>query len=448
MIRQLSALPKRLFDSIWLGLLGIYVLAGTPLVPFHGDESTLIYMSSDYAYMFLQGDLDRVRYQETPPDPAEQYVRLINGVISKYLFGLGWHSAGYDVSDINSQWDWSQSWDDNVQFGHMPQEGILQAARLMASLLLVGSVVALFALGKFIGGRPLAYIASFYYAFHPAILLNGRRAVMESALLLFMLLTVLAALYLLQHRTWKRTVILGAVAGLAMASKHTAVFTLLPLFGLAYGWGIYRWLISKRHDGLQMLLAWTGAGILAIGVFYALNPTWWDAPLERAQMVLEMRQNLLRQQTEGAGGYANLGEKTSGFFHQIWMSELMYFEDSRWGDYPLIRQQIHTYEQSPWRGIVYGVTIIGVVGQSILALFGVWWLLSKSQRTLLVKSALLLWLATMLLSTWLLTPLEWQRYYLPAYVAISLLIAAGVVWGIEGVQTHYHKQSLETTNSA
>ncbi len=445
MIRQLSTFPKWLFDSIWLGLLGIYVLAGAQIVPFHGDESTLIYMSSDYAYIFLQGDFDRVRYQETPQDPAEQYVRLINGVVSKYLFGLGWYSAGYDISDINSQWDWSQSWDDNIQFGHMPQEGVLQAARLMASLLLVASVIALFALGKFIGGRPLAYIASFYYAFHPAILLNGRRAMMESALLLFILLTVLAALYLLQHRTWKRAIMLGVVAGLAIASKHTAIFTLIPLFGLACAWSTYRWLIAKQRNAIKTLLMWAVTGILAIGVFYILNPGWWDAPLARAQMVLEMRQNLLRQQTEGAGGYANLGEKTNGFLRQIWMSEPMYFEDSRWGDYPLIRQQIQTYEQSPWRGVVYGVTIIGIIGQSILALFGVWWLLSKQQHSGLVKSALLLWMATMLLSTWLLTPLEWQRYYLPAYPAISLLIAAGVVWGIEGIQIRYRKQS---TNSA
>ncbi|MBN8619501.1 MAG: hypothetical protein J0L63_11385, partial [Anaerolineae bacterium] len=143
----------RLFPYLWLVLLIGYVLAGVEVVPFHGDESTQIYMSRDYAYQFIERDYEKLMYSDTPVSPTEQQLRLLNGTVNKYLIGLAWHSSGYTVNDINEQWDWGADWQYNQQNGHAPSADLLQVARWPSALLLAGSVVVMFALGRALGGR-------------------------------------------------------------------------------------------------------------------------------------------------------------------------------------------------------------------------------------------------------------------------------------------------------
>ena len=93
-VQNLSNLMKlrssvfRLLDLLFLLALAAYVVAGMPLVPFHGDEPTLIYMSHDYDYQFIQRDLSLVEYSDPPISAQEQDLRLLNGTINKYLIGL------------------------------------------------------------------------------------------------------------------------------------------------------------------------------------------------------------------------------------------------------------------------------------------------------------------------------------------------------------------------
>src|SRR6188474_1627692 len=101
MILKLPGL-RRLLDVLWISLLIFYVLMGVPQVPFHGDESTLIYTTHDYAYQFIDRDLSMVTYNGNPAiDPMLQELRLLDGRVHKYLGGLFWHLAGYTVADLN-----------------------------------------------------------------------------------------------------------------------------------------------------------------------------------------------------------------------------------------------------------------------------------------------------------------------------------------------------------
>src|SRR5690606_33674223 len=95
---------QRLLDSVYLLILAVYIFAGAAFAPFHGDEATQIYMSRDYAYQFLQVDLDRVRYSDAPVSPQEQELRLLNGTANKYLIGFAWHIGGFTVDQLNEQW--------------------------------------------------------------------------------------------------------------------------------------------------------------------------------------------------------------------------------------------------------------------------------------------------------------------------------------------------------
>ena len=99
-------LSSPLIIAGWLILLVLYVLAGTADAPFHGDESTQIFMSRDYAYQFIEHDYDKLAYNPTPVSATEQELRLLNGTVNKYLIGLAWHLTGMNISNINEQWDW------------------------------------------------------------------------------------------------------------------------------------------------------------------------------------------------------------------------------------------------------------------------------------------------------------------------------------------------------
>ena len=169
-------------------------------------------------------------------------LRLLNGTVNKYLIGLAWHLGGYSVSDLNEQWDWGADWNYNQSSNHAPSAVLLYVSRLPSALLLAAGAVILFALGRSLGGRSVAYLASLYYALNPALLINGRRAMMEGSLIAFSLLAVLAGVWLLQRRALWMAILLGIAAGLALASKHTAAFTLVAVFGACGVYALVEWI--------------------------------------------------------------------------------------------------------------------------------------------------------------------------------------------------------------
>lgn len=432
-----SSSPSRqsLTDIIFLLSLVAYVLAGTIAAPFHGDEATQIFMSRDYAYQFLQGDLALVRYAEPPVSATEQQLRLLNGTLNKYLIGFAWHLGGFDVSQVNEQWDWGADWDYNQANNHAPSAALLAVSRVPSALLLAAGVVLMFALGGALGGRPVGYFASLYYALNPVLLLNGRRAMMEGSLTAFTLLTVLAGVWLLRERRWRMALLLGAAAGLALASKHTAAFTVIAVFGAAALYPLVAWIMekfqpadrsvgSRRAVTLQTYILLLIAGVIALAVFYALNPAWWGDPVARLQTVLDLRADLLAGQTAAFGGYAGAADALGGFFRQVFVNLPQYYELPVWGEY--LAGQIAAYEASPWRGVSLGGSLAGGIVLGLLTLAGGWALLRGGSAPGATRWLVGLWALAMLATTALLTPLEWQRYYLPAYPVVGLLAALGL----------------------
>jgi 4-amino-4-deoxy-L-arabinose transferase-like glycosyltransferase len=419
-----SILSTQHYIFLYLGLLVIYILSGTALAPFHGDESTQIYMSRDYAYHFIERDLSKIYYSDDPISPTEQQLRLLNGTVNKYLIGLTWHLREFTPADINEQWDWGADWNYNQQFGHAPSEGLLLASRAPSAILLAAGAIILFVIGWQVGGLPVAYLASLYYTLNPALLLNGRRAMMEGSFISFSLLTVLAGIWLLQRPSWRSTLALGLAAGLALASKHTAIFTVAAVFGAC---GVYiftrtirTWRVVPVHIYLRFFVALLLTGI----TFLLLNPAWWSNPIERAGTVLELREDLLAGQTAAFGGYANFGEQVVGFLRQSFVALPQYFEVAGWENF--IGDQIARYETSVWRGVSIGGSVLGAIMLCIIIGIGAWALIRGRKTRLAARWLVGVWALAMLASTLLLTPIEWGRYYLPIYPAVGLLAAMGL----------------------
>ncbi len=169
------------------------------------------------------------------------------------------------------------------------------------------------------------------------------------------------------------------------------------------------------------------AAVLALAVFYALNPVWWGDPIARASTVLDLRADLLQGQTEAFGGYADPGAALGGFFRQVFVAQPQYYEIPAWQGY--IGDQIARYEASIWHGVSLGGSLVG--GLVLLALLIAGLVALWRDRAVAGATRWLIgvWVLAMLATTALLTPLEWQRYYLPAYPAVGLVASYGVVWG-------------------
>jgi 4-amino-4-deoxy-L-arabinose transferase-like glycosyltransferase len=438
---------KTLLSLVWLSMLVGYILAGVTLTPFHGDESTQIFMSRDFQVLFLDQNLESIGYEETPPSPTEQELRLLNGTVNKFLIGLMWHLNGDTVDDLNDQWDWGADWNYNQQNGHAPGAALLQLARWPSAVLLAAGVIFIFLIGQQIGGHWAAYLASLYYALNPALLLNGRRAMMEGSLIAFSVLTMLAGIWLLQQPSLRRTILLGIAAGLALASKHTALFTVGAVYSGALMYLIYQSLRAteeeERDADFVILPYLVLAAAVTIGVFLLLNPTWWSNPLAVGTRVFELRQNLLTLQTDIFPSYTNQEQQVAGFLRQSLLVLPQYYEVAGWEQW--IGDQISQYEASPWRGLSVGGSLVGAIALCGMMAVGGWSLLRDRTQSDAARWLVGLWFVVTVLTTWRLTPLEWQRYYLPLYPVVGLLAATGVSTCIRWLQRTAQARRMRDT---
>jgi 4-amino-4-deoxy-L-arabinose transferase-like glycosyltransferase len=404
---------RRLAIPTYLVGLAIYVLAGTRAVPFHGDESTLIHASRDYFDQFVAGDLPRVM-NRSGDDPADQRLRLLDGRVQKYLGALAYHLAGGSAEGINGPWHWGAGWKANVDRGNLPRPKLLMAQRWAMALLLALSIPVAYAVGAQLGAEAGGLLMATLLASSPNLLVNGRRAMMEAPLLLFTLVTVLAALRFAIRPSHGWTALLGLGAGATVASKHSGVFAVALLFS-ALG------LLSlARRDSLALVRV-VLAGLVGVAVFLALNPAWWPAPLDAAREVLRLRSEMLAEQTRYYGGYADARQQALGALRYAVMETPQYYEVDGWQGW--IGGQIATYEASPWcpPDVVRAIRTPALVLLWIAG--GVTVVRRRRDAPTFVAGV---WIVGVTALTLALTPLPWGRYYLPALPALYALAAIGI----------------------
>jgi hypothetical protein len=482
-----------LFDGIFLLLLGVYIFWGMVRVPFHGDESTLIRMSMDFAYIFEDHAIQNVVYNPNAGDrPVEQETRKQTGAIDPLTIGLAWTIAGMDRSGLNGFWIWYppgriDEWTYNALRGNLPDTRLLDIARIPSTLFMALSIVVVFVIALGLSrSRPAAWIAAFLYATTPSILVNGRRAMQEGALLLFTSLVVLCALFLLQairerNLHWRRILLgyglLGLFSGLALASKHTSVLIIAPMYLVVF---ILLWSGGKELDPRErkvsrfhLLAGAFGSGLLGISVFYILTPIWWfyrfdwlilmslsavcflfgfpkpgswiwfvrAVPIamlllitvyappswsgiyQPVRIIYQSRENVLQSQESQGRTMPTLKSRIRMMVEQLLFAKTQYYESFLWDDLPEEQAQIRIYEASHLDGrgggTVWGIVILA------LAVGGLWVTLFRRRGwgTLF----LYLWFvipAAILLVT---NPLAWQRYYIILIAPWSVLAGFAAV---------------------
>jgi len=420
----MSSSRKRVADAAFLLAVMFYMLVGTANVPQHGDEYMLIAMARDY-FTLRQGQSLAV----TPPVQPDTlpYLRIINGTLESQLTGVLMELTGRGVQQLPGIYAWVMPVDWNRAQGNIPPDDLVILARWPSSLLAALGVIPLFLIALRLRLRSVAYPAVLIYALHPAILINGRRAMMEGSLLFFSLLCLFWLIEMIEaehaansrslmHRLplSARYILLGILLGCVVAAKYTG----LVIVGAVFLTLLFITLFRQRSWRPLFHLGLTA--IVAGAVWLILNPGYWGNPLATLRATLDARVELLQRQTDPSISQP-LSTRLGALLTQPFLTPPQYYEAPTWAN--VITTAIADYEHGSVDGWSWDVPVgLILTALSMLGLLALVWDARKGD---LLAWAILIW--TLAVVTYsLLIPVPWQRYYLPLILVAIILAGVGL----------------------
>jgi len=258
---------------------------------------------------------------------------------------------------------------------------LLVAAKIPLTLVLALAVVGCWALARRLVGSEAAGLGGFLLALDPFFLALSRVLHLDALLSSFMTLGLLSLLVYLRFPIQRRWLLLSGLAtGLAALTKTPALL-LLPLGACL--------LLLLDRGRLRPLLLW---GAVVVGVYIALWPAMWVAPLDTLGRVLDK-----------ALGYAVQAEETSSFFRGVVTSD----------PGSLFYLFVFLFRVSP-------ITLLGLLVSPLL-------LWSKDEEGERMTWLALLMYALFYGAVMALGAKKFDRYLLPSLLAVDILAAMGWV---------------------
>jgi len=422
-LRDYSRRYTPLILSLLVCSLTVYYVWGIPKIPFHPDESTYLFMSSDFEAL-LHDPLSLAWNPENQNDLRQIY-RERDAPIARYLIGLCRSITGLRALPVD--WDWGKTWQQNRLNGGLPDDRLLTTGRLAITLLLPLSLMFVYLSGVNISGRITGLLAALFLGTNALVLLHDRRAMSEGALtfgVVFALWSFLQA----DKRPW----LAGIGIALAVSSKHSAL-ALLPVGLLAVSWrsarmwqesGNERQVIGRRfHVSRSQIMAVIGTTIQYFGVFllitFLLNPFLWRFPTQALAASWENRQNLLYQQLNDTIRLApeqallSPSKRTAVLLANLYLEAPSFAEVGNYLSYTTAAGEAYLQvpgynlmRNLPAGGAWIGLTIFG----ALIAIIGM------KSRTPSKRRALILTLlasVSQIAAIIVLVPLPWQRYVIP-----------------------------------
>jgi 4-amino-4-deoxy-L-arabinose transferase-like glycosyltransferase len=424
------------FSAVWLGFLTVYILLGVPITSYHGDETTLLYSTHDYVTLFIQRN-PQALLVEWPIDNELEYISIASSSLGRFTTGFGWHVAGFSEDDLpRENFDWNLDYYSNYARGLIPNFPLMVAMRLPSAIFLALSAVAMFGIGYYFGGLPMAVFVSALYAFNPVILLNGRRALQEGALLCFGLFTILLGIIISQRRERGKTVgvlwwvALTLASGFTLASKNNGFIYITA----AFLWiGLPELLRPRLSRIVRTGMTLTLCGVAVIALFIVLSPALWSDPPARLRDATAARLSAMNgQMRDDPEAPSSMERRVTDILTQPFMRPLAHYEGAYSNTYTAQLDLIAAYEASPLSGIHFGALLGGAL--TGLALFGVianFTTRLRTYRSPALSLGLTAWLLVNL-GPLLWVPLPWQRYFLSIIPVYSLFAAVGL-WSLVGL---------------
>ena len=381
-------------------------------VSFWPDESQWIATS-----YFFEGFRDRLG---APFLWDESYWTLTQPPLARYVIGLGRLAGGYSMRDLNEPWEFKSDAAANVARGAMPGPGLLWWSRLPMALLTVLSIVILFCLVTRAAGRVAGYTLVLLLAGNPYVYSTLCRAMSEAPLLACVAMAMLASDWALG--CWQRAAtashpsvkalrpaaacffLMGSMCGLGAAAKLNGFATVAAGLVLCV-------LAAVTHAGnvaksARATFIIAVSGLLLFGtalIFVAANPYLYPDPLGHT---LAMFTSRLTEVQKHIGLYPRFA------IHGLGMR------------FDVVSQRVlQDFAAISVRGAIFINLLLCAIGASVLVRAAWSWLRGNENGG---TSMVLMAVAFTTAAPALLTPLDWDRYYLLPVIFSSVGIAVGI----------------------
>jgi hypothetical protein len=380
-------------------------------VPFHPDESTQIFMSKDVELII--NNTSDLFFQEDSLSSIEQNYRLLDAPLPKYFIGI--FRIFFELEAIPFDWDWSKSWTDNQNA--IPGNQLLLISRISAAIFFPFSIVLFVLILKevFKSDYLLIFLSLILFAFNSLLLLHTRRAMAESSMIFFLVLSLLTLCKIPNKWFFLSSVPIA----FAINAKQILIF-LIPL-------SIVLIIFIFKKQLKNLMVHFTLFFVIFVGIFLILNPIAWKQPVQVAKQMLIQRMELSQNQVNAIESVSpeyltnSLSKRITAFIAQLFILQPSPQEISNYQEY--LNQSIVDYFKNPLhRGFTRNL-IVGTI-YLLLFLFGFY----KSVSFLPIKFILIFMSGFILFSLEILMSLAipFQRYYLPAIPFTIIFAMIGI----------------------
>jgi len=399
-------------------LLAIFLFQGINNIPFHPDESTYLYMSEDLD-IYLRNPFRLSFHIQEDDDPRQRY-RLIDPPLTRYVIGISRKIVR--TPTIENDWDWSKTWEENRKNQAMPNKNLLYTGRVALTIFLLISIILIYIIGSYIGGRTSGIAAAVFLGVNALALLHGRRAMAEGILIFGITLLLVSLIY-----STKLPWLTGVGMAIALNSKHST-FLLFFVGLIAVSWFTEK-TSNQRVKIIRNLSLYVGSFVL---ITIVLNPVFWSQPSKALQVALFERQQLLTQQVEDMRLLMpdrvldSLGKKTVAQIANLFILPPSVADVGNYIDNTKDSEEV--YLSNPMNTLLRG--LIGGGFSMVLTLLGITLAgiqipgLSPQKR----KVPILFLLATgiQICGLIIFVPLPWQRYVIPLVPFVCIWAGNGL----------------------
>jgi 4-amino-4-deoxy-L-arabinose transferase-like glycosyltransferase len=426
-------MTDRLRRIDWLvGLIIVAITAfhawGVRRVPFHPDETSLLYQSADLE-AWLRDPLS-LAWDPSKTAELDQQYRILNPPLPKIVLGIGRRLAGFGADAVAVDWDWSRSWNENREAGALPADALLTSARLANVMLLPISLVLLYLSGIKIGSRAIGILAVVLLGTNSLVLLHARRAMAEASVVLGVSLAIFGFVQARQ-RPW--------LAGLGAA---TAALSKLSTAALAPV-GLMLVLLPDRSGPAKLRRAVTRALVYLAaftGEVLIFDPFLWRRPLQAIAAVWRARLEFSAAQVSqiGAGVPTSIlrtpGQRLASLIGNLFIVPPQFAEV---GNYiAQTEPQVEAYLAMPGdvllRGAFAGgvILVVCILGMALAAIR----FRRVPARSRFALGALAAAFVAQAIALYIAVPLPFQRYYIPLVPFICLWVAYGLVCSASAIK--------------
>jgi 4-amino-4-deoxy-L-arabinose transferase-like glycosyltransferase len=272
-----SIYNPRVQVTLTIVLISLLYFITLSTVPFHPDEATDLYMSDDFDSI-ISDPLSMAYHQGQFVDSKTHY-RLMDPPMIRLYLGMARNIA--KLPPITNDWDWTASWEENIQENNYPPTNSLLIGRFAIFLLFPFTCYFVYAMIRHFLSHWASILATIFFALNPLTLLHARHAMTEAVFLFFSTFLLMLITDMKKH-----LLLIPIMMALAINSKQTAVF-IIPAYGIHLIWSLAN---SQKKDWLKFISTYS---LIPIAITFLLNPIAWSEPIPTIQAAIAERKILM-----------------------------------------------------------------------------------------------------------------------------------------------------------